>query len=91
MHPASRWKAFKAAVMEPEITKKASVHTLGNSFATHLPENAWDIRTIPDQLGHRNLHADLMYTRVASKNTLRARGFPRCTHTGGLRPETTVQ
>lgn len=69
-HPASFQRAFKSAVQEAGIAKQASVHTLRHSFATHLLENGYDIRTIQDLLGHRNLQTTMIYTHVAGKNVL---------------------
>ncbi|MFZ6007018.1 MAG: tyrosine-type recombinase/integrase [Nitrospirota bacterium] len=63
-------KAFKAAAAEAGIIKQASVHTLRHSFATHLLENGYDIRTIQELLGHRNLQTTMIYTHVATKNVL---------------------
>ncbi len=73
MHPSSLQKAFKEAVMKVGITKQASVHTLRHSFATHLLENGYDIRTIQELLGHRNLQTTMIYTHVATKNILGVR------------------
>ncbi|MCL5420957.1 MAG: integron integrase, partial [Nitrospirae bacterium] len=73
MHPASLQKAFKTAAAEAGITKQASVHTLRHSFATHLLENGYDIRTIQELLGHRNLQTTMIYTHVATKNVLGVR------------------
>lgn len=73
IHPASIQKAFKTAVVETGITKPASIHTLRHSFATHLLENGYDIRTIQELLGHRNLQTTMIYTHVASKNILGVR------------------
>lgn len=63
-------RAFKIAVIKAGITKQASVHTLRHSFATHLLENGYDIRTIQELLGHQNLQTTMIYTHVATKNVL---------------------
>lgn len=70
LHPVSLQKAFKAAVGKACIAKQASVHTLRHSFATHLLENGYDIRTIQELLGHRNLQTTMIYTHIASQNIL---------------------
>jgi integron integrase len=72
-YPRSLQRAFRDAVKESGITKQASVHTLRHSFATHLLENGYDIRTIQELLGHTNLQTTMIYTHVASKNILGVR------------------
>ena len=73
LHAASIQRAFKTAVLQTDISKSVSVHTLRHSFATHLLENGYDIRTIQELLGHKNLQTTMIYTHVASKNVLGVR------------------
>ncbi len=73
VHPVLLQKAFKVAVGRAGITKQASVHTLRHSFATHLLEIGYDIRTIQELLGHQNLQTTMIYTHVAKKNILGVR------------------
>jgi integron integrase len=73
MHPASLQRAFKAAVCKAGITKQATVHTLRHSFATHLLEKGYDIRTIQELLGHKQIQTTMIYTHVAKKNILGVR------------------
>ncbi len=70
VHPSSFQKAFKEAVLKAGVTKQASVHTLRHSFATHLIEKGYDIRTVQELLGHENLQTTMIYTHVAKKNVL---------------------
>jgi integron integrase len=73
IHPASLQKAFKTAVEKAGVAKPASVHTLRHSFATHLLENGYDIRTVQELLGHKNLQTTMIYTHVASRNVMGVR------------------
>jgi integron integrase len=73
LHPSIFQKAFKHAVQRSGITKRATVHTLRHSFATHLLENGYDIRTIQQLLGHNDIKTTMIYTHVTNKNFLGVR------------------
>ena len=56
--------------MKAGIIKRVTVHTLRHSFATHLLEKGYDIRTIQELLGHASVQTTMIYTHVARKNKL---------------------
>jgi len=70
IHETSLQKAVKRAARLTGIDKPVSPHTFRHSFATHLLQSGYDIRTVQELLGHKNVKTTMIYTHVLQRGGL---------------------
>jgi site-specific recombinase XerD len=76
VHESKLQKALYVAVRMANIPKRVTAHTFRHSFATHLLQAGYDIRTIQTKLGHASLKTTMVYTHCVPVRTIKEAKSP---------------
>ena len=73
IHESALQKAVRRAAQQAGLPKRVNCHTFRHCFATHLLENGYDIRTVQELLGHKDVKTTMIYTHVLNRGGLAVR------------------
>jgi len=68
LHPSAVQKSVRRAARSAGLDKRVTLHTFWHSFATHLLEAGYDIRTVQELLGHKDVKTTMIYTHVLNRS-----------------------